>query len=471
MNTFSGLNRRDSMNLVNIGIKKQVIKICTDVQKSMKFICFLPIGKKEYYGKEVDFGICERSAHTLILPENVSNLKNTLKIGVFCDKFFQYVNSLSNGSFGTHTMEKEVQFLKWISTSKLALVMETAVFHWSMDDDALPQNIFDRHSSLNGCQIINYHADASQNWLLLIGISARQNRVVGFMQLYSEERKASQPIEGHAAVFAQFKIEDNAVESTLLCFAVRNAKGVKLHILEIGQTPTGNQPYKKKNIDVFFPQEAKNDFPVAMQVGKKHGIIYLITKFGYVHLYDIESGICIFMNRISDETIFVTAPQESTNGIIGVNRKGQVLSVCLNEESIIPYINNVLQNPDLALRFAMRNNLGGTDKDNDTLPQPCLKQEFANSKDKIEELEKRLENNEIMNAILQKKQLDLEEAFALEHSQIKKLLQQVNRLEKELDLERIAREDAQVKLHNLMEEIKEINQLNMRNLQRTGLII
>ena len=38
-------------------------------------------------------------------------------------------------------------------------------------------------------QIINYRVDASQNWLLLIGISAQQSRVVGAMQLYSVERK------------------------------------------------------------------------------------------------------------------------------------------------------------------------------------------------------------------------------------------------------------------------------------------
>lgn len=30
------------------------------------------------------------------------------------------------------------------------------------------------------------------------------------------------------------------------------------------------------------------------------------------------------MNRISGETIFVTAVHEESNGIIGVNRKGQV---------------------------------------------------------------------------------------------------------------------------------------------------
>ena len=59
-------------------------------------------------------------------------------------------------------------------------------------------------------------------------------------------------------------------------------------------------------------------------MSEKYGVVYLITKYGYVHLYDMESGVCIYMNRISAETIFVTAPHEPSHGIIGVNRKGQV---------------------------------------------------------------------------------------------------------------------------------------------------
>ena len=48
------------------------------------------------------------------------------------------------------------------------------------------------------------------------------------MQLYSIERKVSQPIEGHAAAFMQFKVEGNAQESTLFTFAVRGAQGGKV---------------------------------------------------------------------------------------------------------------------------------------------------------------------------------------------------------------------------------------------------
>lgn len=64
-----------------------------------------------------------------------------------------------------------------------------------------------------------------------------------------------------------------------------------------------------------------------MQVSHKYGVIFLVTKMGFIHLYDLETGTCIYMNRISSETIFVTAEYDLTSGIIGVNKKGQV-STC-----------------------------------------------------------------------------------------------------------------------------------------------
>jgi clathrin heavy chain len=117
----------------------------------------------------------------------------------------------------------------------------------------------------------------------------------------------------------------------------------------------------KKAVDVYFPPEATNDFPVAMQVSKKHGIIFLVTKYGFIHLYDLDSGACVYMNRISGDTIFVTAEHEMSNGIIGVNKKGQVLSVSVDEQTIIPYILTTLNNTELAFKLASRANLPGAD--------------------------------------------------------------------------------------------------------------
>ena len=111
----------------------------------------------------------------------------------------------------------------------------------------------------------------------------------------------------------------------------------QLHIVEIDHTAP-NPPFSKKATEIFFPAEATNDFPVAMQISQKHGIIYLVTKYGFIHLYDLESGKCLYMNRISGDTIFATADYTATGGIIGVNKKGQVLSVSLDEANVVPYI-------------------------------------------------------------------------------------------------------------------------------------
>lgn len=43
----------------------------------------------------------------------------------------------------------------------------------------------------------------------------------------------SQPIEGHAAAFSQFKMPGNSTASTLFCFAVRGAQGGKVKIYSL----------------------------------------------------------------------------------------------------------------------------------------------------------------------------------------------------------------------------------------------
>lgn len=104
----------------------------------------------------------------------------------------------------------------------------------------------------------------------------------------------------------------------------------------------------------------------------------MVTKHGYIHLFDVETGVSIYMNRISTDTIFVTAEYTLTGGIIGVNRAGkvinslatvkitikilQVLSVSLEENNMVPYVTQQIQNPDLALRLALRCNLGGAEE-------------------------------------------------------------------------------------------------------------
>ena len=145
-------------------------------------------------------------------------------------KTLQIFNIEMKSKMKTHSLTEDVVFWKWINLNTIGLVSESAVYHWSMEGDSQPQKVFDRHASLAGCQIINYRTDKSQKWLLLVGIQSRDNRVVGSMQLYSVERKVSQPIEGHAACFAQFKKPESPNETTLFSFAVRGPQGGKVRM-------------------------------------------------------------------------------------------------------------------------------------------------------------------------------------------------------------------------------------------------
>ncbi|KAI9221518.1 hypothetical protein BC828DRAFT_404854 [Blastocladiella britannica] len=258
---------------------------------------------------------------------------------------------------------EDVVFWKWINPTTLGLVTGTAVYHWpvSPSPDAPMTKIFDRHASLADAQIINYRTNAAGNWMFLSGIAGVAGRVVGSVQLYNTERGVSQSIEAHAACFAEIKLDGAATPTQVFAFATRNAQGAgKMHIIEINKNDA-NPAFGKRLIDVYFPAEAVSDFPVALQAAPRYGVVWLVTKFGFLHLYDIETGKVIYMNRISGETIFVTTELSTTGGILGVNRKGQVLSVSVDDNNLVPYVLSKLHDPDLALKLATRASLPGAD--------------------------------------------------------------------------------------------------------------
>jgi clathrin heavy chain len=128
--------------------------------------------------------------------------------------------------------------------------------------------------------------------------------------------------------------------------------------MEVDHVPP-DPHFVTRTVDIFLLPEAADDFPVAMEVSKKYGIVYLITKCGFISLYHLDSGTCIYSTRISNDTIFVTAAHESTNGIICVSKEGQILSVHLNEQTIIPYIRTILNNSELAFKLASTGDLPG----------------------------------------------------------------------------------------------------------------
>ena len=117
------------------------------------------------------------------------------------------------------------------------MVTDTAVYHWTIaDQTSPPQKVFDRHPTLAGAQIINYRISADEKWMVLIGIAGNTTnpsafKVKGAMQLYSKERGVSQPLEGHAAAFAEVKLDGHQHPTKLFTFSVRTATGAKVSIV------------------------------------------------------------------------------------------------------------------------------------------------------------------------------------------------------------------------------------------------
>ena len=116
------------------------------------------------------------------------------------------------------------------------MVTETAVYHWTIADQASPpQKVFDRHVSLAGAQIINYRVTPDEKWLVVVGISGNSApgafKIKGSIQLYSKDRSLSQSIEGHAAAFAELKLDGRQHPTKLFTFAARTATGAKVGTL------------------------------------------------------------------------------------------------------------------------------------------------------------------------------------------------------------------------------------------------
>jgi clathrin heavy chain len=172
------------------------------------------------------------------------------------------------------------------------------------------------------------------------------------MQLHSLERNASQFIEGYTGAFITFN------GANLLCFSGKAGVTGKLTIIPIGGTPG----FQKRMVDIALPPDAQaQDFPFNLQISDKYGVIFVVTKMGYIYLFEIETATQLYMNRISAEPIFLSAIHSTTNGLLGLNRKGQLLLVAVDPATIVPFCTNTLNNYELGIRLAARANLPGAE--------------------------------------------------------------------------------------------------------------
>lgn len=275
----------------------------------------------------------------------------------------QVFNLSTKQRLKSYTIESPVVLWKWLTDDVLGLVTATTIYTWNVFDGTNngPEKLTDRHHCLNNCQIINFVAEPDLNWFAVTGIAQEDGRIAGHIQLVSRARGVSQAIEGHVSKFALVHLEGAPHPTKVFCIGNKTAQGQgNLHIIEIDHVD-GNPPFPKKTVDIFFPPDATNDFPVSLQASNEFGIIYILTKYGFIHLYDIESGTNLFVNRITADAVFTAAPYNNGQGIITINKQGQVLAVEVAKERIVPYVVEKLSDIGLALSLASRGGFPGAE--------------------------------------------------------------------------------------------------------------
>ncbi|KAL5720981.1 hypothetical protein ACHQM5_013596 [Ranunculus cassubicifolius] len=276
--------------------------------------------------------------------------------------------NIDNEEMKSHQMHEQIVFWKWVTPEMLGLVTQTSVYHWSTKGQEVPVKKFDRAANLAYNQIIDYRCDPAEKWLALIGTARgsteRPHLVKGNMQLFSMDQQQTQEFEAHAASFASFKLPGNEKPSVLLCYSSRttNAGHItsQLNVIELG-AQLGTPVFQKKEADLLFPQDFADDFPVAMQISDRYGLIYVITTRGLLFVYDLETATPVYWIQISGDAIIVTSQALSEGGFYAVNCRGQVLLATVNEATIVPFVISQINNIELAVNLAKRGNLPGAE--------------------------------------------------------------------------------------------------------------
>jgi clathrin heavy chain len=106
------------------------------------------------------------------------------------------------------------------------------------------------------------------------------------------------------------------------------------------------------------------DFPVLMQDCPKFGIVFIITKMGFLYMYEISTAALLYRHKVTDQLCFVSSRNTKTDGMIVINRAGQIFSINVEENNLIPFINScghIQGNKELSFKLAQRFHLAGAD--------------------------------------------------------------------------------------------------------------
>jgi clathrin heavy chain len=132
--------------------------------------------------------------------------------------------------------------------------------------------------------------------------------------------------------------------------------------MEIGQ-PAPNTPKLKKSADIQIQQEG--DFPVLMSDSPKYGVVFIITKFGYLYMYEVSTAALLYRQKFTDQLCVVATKNPKTDGMIVINKAGGIFAINVEENNLVPFITqsgHITDNKNLSFKLAQRFHLPGADE-------------------------------------------------------------------------------------------------------------
>ena len=250
-----------------------------------------------------------------------------------------------------------IVYWRWIRPRAMVVVTTSAVYHWDTANESQPlAKVFDRAQEIADCAILSYAVDDGMKWhALLAVVRDAEGQLCGKAQLYSVEKQASKVIEGHQASFRKLTAQDGVV-SNILCVASNSGQGGRLLIMEVPTAEKQATTFERKVVPVSFA--STQDFPIVTHLSTRMGLIFVVSRDGTFHAFDVYSGAPVFSEQVSNQTVFKCTFNESDELVL-VNSGGTIYRVNIDERALVTHLQAQVGNTDLALRVAVSAGLPG----------------------------------------------------------------------------------------------------------------
>lgn len=361
---------KEVANLSNIGISQSLCKYGSLSFESDKYICAKEIAQD---GKATLI-ICEMEKNMNTYRKNLAKVdsammhpsSNIIAVRAKNDKgatVVQVFNFDTEERLKNIEMNYEVTYWRWINETTIGIVSTTSVLTLSIQNKDQPaKKIFDRSGSLANSNVfvMSLSCDAALSWYAISGVSSiRDNSgkavVNGYIQLFSTNVNQSQPLDGFCGQFGSLKVTSDS-PSSLVSFIEKKPNSSK-YTLILSEVVGGNK--FKQSAEV--PMQAENDFPVLSSFMDNYGLIFIVTNFGYLYIYEASKVALIFRCKVSEDACLFYAKNSRTGGAFYINKQGKLLSANIEKNNLIPFMMQYCKNVEnvhevctvLAQRYAL----------------------------------------------------------------------------------------------------------------------